>query len=202
MERFFQALGDNTRLRLLNLMGDQEICVCYFVEILGSPNRRFPVTWLTSAAPASSRRGVRASGCTIGSSCRRILERRRSCGRLSVAERRKDHAGRPGAADQGVLLSGEVRDLAGSAPANHVESMAHLRFEVNNVQRSLHPRPGLCTCGSKEALVSRPLSDSLDLPCDGNWSWASATSFLDLPASSTVSNLGQRTSLSPSASSS
>jgi len=35
MERFFQALGDNTRLRLLNLMGDREICVCYFVEILG-----------------------------------------------------------------------------------------------------------------------------------------------------------------------
>jgi ArsR family transcriptional regulator len=34
VERFFQALGDNTRLRLLNLMGDQEICVCYFVEIL------------------------------------------------------------------------------------------------------------------------------------------------------------------------
>jgi ArsR family transcriptional regulator, arsenate/arsenite/antimonite-responsive transcriptional repressor len=37
MERFFQALGDNTRLRLLNLMGDQEICVCYFVEILDQP---------------------------------------------------------------------------------------------------------------------------------------------------------------------
>ena len=35
IERFFQALGDNTRLRLLNLMGEQEICVCYFVEILG-----------------------------------------------------------------------------------------------------------------------------------------------------------------------
>jgi len=35
MELFFQALGDKTRLRLLNLMGDQEICVCYFVEILG-----------------------------------------------------------------------------------------------------------------------------------------------------------------------
>ena len=35
--RFFQALGDNTRLRLLNLMGDQEICVCYFVEILDQP---------------------------------------------------------------------------------------------------------------------------------------------------------------------
>ncbi len=34
-ERFFQALGDKTRLRLLNLMGEQEICVCYLVEILG-----------------------------------------------------------------------------------------------------------------------------------------------------------------------
>ena len=34
IERFFQALGDTTRLRLLNLMGEQEICVCYFVEIL------------------------------------------------------------------------------------------------------------------------------------------------------------------------
>ena len=32
--RFFQTLGDATRLRLLNLMGDQELCVCYFVEIL------------------------------------------------------------------------------------------------------------------------------------------------------------------------
>jgi ArsR family transcriptional regulator len=35
MELFFQALGDQTRLRLLNLMGDKEICVCYLVEILG-----------------------------------------------------------------------------------------------------------------------------------------------------------------------
>jgi ArsR family transcriptional regulator len=35
IELFFQALGDNTRLRLLNLMGEQEICVCFFVEILG-----------------------------------------------------------------------------------------------------------------------------------------------------------------------
>ena len=34
IELFFQALGDKTRLRLLSLMGDQELCVCYFVEIL------------------------------------------------------------------------------------------------------------------------------------------------------------------------
>lgn len=30
----FAALADPTRLRLLNLMGDREVCVCYFVEIL------------------------------------------------------------------------------------------------------------------------------------------------------------------------
>ena len=31
----FQALGDKTRLRLLNLLAGGELCVCYFVEILG-----------------------------------------------------------------------------------------------------------------------------------------------------------------------
>jgi len=31
----FRALGDRTRLRLLNLMTEGELCVCYFVEILG-----------------------------------------------------------------------------------------------------------------------------------------------------------------------
>ncbi len=30
----FRALADPTRLRLLNLIGDREICVCYLVEIL------------------------------------------------------------------------------------------------------------------------------------------------------------------------
>lgn len=34
MERFFRALEDRTRLRLLNLMSTQDICVCYFVEVL------------------------------------------------------------------------------------------------------------------------------------------------------------------------
>lgn len=36
-ERFFKVLGDRTRLRLLNLMNGQEICVCFLVEILGLP---------------------------------------------------------------------------------------------------------------------------------------------------------------------
>jgi ArsR family transcriptional regulator, arsenate/arsenite/antimonite-responsive transcriptional repressor len=35
VERLFQALADRTRLRLLNLIADQEVCVCYLVEVLG-----------------------------------------------------------------------------------------------------------------------------------------------------------------------
>ena len=33
-ELFFKALADRTRLRLLNLMRADEVCVCFFVEIL------------------------------------------------------------------------------------------------------------------------------------------------------------------------
>jgi ArsR family transcriptional regulator len=58
LERFFQALGDNTRLRLLNLMGEQEICVCYFVEILGQPQPKISrhLAYLRSAGMVSARR--------------------------------------------------------------------------------------------------------------------------------------------------
>jgi ArsR family transcriptional regulator len=35
LSRLFAALADRTRLRLLNLMNGREVCVCYFVEILG-----------------------------------------------------------------------------------------------------------------------------------------------------------------------
>ena len=58
MERFFQALGDNTRLRLLNLMGDQEICVCYFVEILNQPQPKISrhLAYLRNAGIVSARR--------------------------------------------------------------------------------------------------------------------------------------------------
>jgi len=38
IELFFRALADRTRLRILNLMGADEICVCFFVEIIG-PNQ-------------------------------------------------------------------------------------------------------------------------------------------------------------------
>ena len=35
-EAFFSALADRTRLRLLNLMRGDEVCVCFFVEILNT----------------------------------------------------------------------------------------------------------------------------------------------------------------------
>ena len=58
IERFFQALGDQTRLRLLNLLGDQEVCVCYFVEILGGPQPKISrhLAYLRSAGIVSARR--------------------------------------------------------------------------------------------------------------------------------------------------
>ena len=62
MELFFQALGDNTRLRLLNLMGDQEICVCYFVEILGQSQPKISrhLAYLRRAGIVEARRENRA----------------------------------------------------------------------------------------------------------------------------------------------
>ena len=36
VDLLFRALADRTRLRLLNLIADKEICVCYFVQILGT----------------------------------------------------------------------------------------------------------------------------------------------------------------------
>ena len=58
IERFFQALGDRTRLRILNLMGEEEICVCYFVEILGGPQPKISrhLAYLRSAGIVAARR--------------------------------------------------------------------------------------------------------------------------------------------------
>jgi ArsR family transcriptional regulator len=38
IELFFAALADRTRLRLINLIGDEEVCVCFLVEVIG-PNQ-------------------------------------------------------------------------------------------------------------------------------------------------------------------
>lgn len=57
-ERFFQALGDSTRLRLLNLMGDEELCVCNFVDVLGQPQPKISrhLAYLRRAGIVETRR--------------------------------------------------------------------------------------------------------------------------------------------------
>ncbi len=37
LEELFRALADRTRLRILNLVAEQEICVCYFVQVIDVP---------------------------------------------------------------------------------------------------------------------------------------------------------------------
>jgi len=54
----FQALGDRTRLRLLNLLAAGEICVCYFIDVLDDPQPKISrhLAYLRRAGLASARR--------------------------------------------------------------------------------------------------------------------------------------------------
>jgi ArsR family transcriptional regulator len=54
----FAALSDRTRLRLLNLMRGREVCVCYFVEILGQgqPKISRHLAYLRRAGVVAARR--------------------------------------------------------------------------------------------------------------------------------------------------
>ena len=54
----FRALADPTRLRLLNLIANREICVCYFVEILriSQPKVSRHLAYLRRAGIVASRR--------------------------------------------------------------------------------------------------------------------------------------------------
>lgn len=58
MELFFAALADKTRLRLINLMSDDELCVCYFAEIIGTnqPKISRHLAYLKRAGLVSARR--------------------------------------------------------------------------------------------------------------------------------------------------
>lgn len=58
MENFFLALSDKTRLRLLNLMRDGEICVCFFTEVLGESQPKISrhLAYLRNAGLVEARR--------------------------------------------------------------------------------------------------------------------------------------------------
>jgi len=58
LDLLFRALADPTRLRLLNLIADREICVCYLVEILrmNQPKVSRHLAYLRRAGIVASRR--------------------------------------------------------------------------------------------------------------------------------------------------
>jgi ArsR family transcriptional regulator, arsenate/arsenite/antimonite-responsive transcriptional repressor len=58
MELLFRALADRTRLKLINLMGDDEVCVCFFVEVLktNQPKISRHLAYLRRAGVVAARR--------------------------------------------------------------------------------------------------------------------------------------------------
>lgn len=58
LETFFLALADKTRLRLLNLMRENEVCVCFFTEVLGESQPKISrhLAYLRNAGIVSARR--------------------------------------------------------------------------------------------------------------------------------------------------
>jgi len=58
IEFLFKALADQTRLRLINLIGDDEVCVCFFVEVLkiNQPKISRHLAYLRRAGVVSARR--------------------------------------------------------------------------------------------------------------------------------------------------
>jgi ArsR family transcriptional regulator, arsenate/arsenite/antimonite-responsive transcriptional repressor len=58
IELLFRALADPTRLRLIHLMGDEEVCVCSFVETLktNQPKVSRHLAYLRRAGLVTTRR--------------------------------------------------------------------------------------------------------------------------------------------------
>jgi ArsR family transcriptional regulator, arsenate/arsenite/antimonite-responsive transcriptional repressor len=58
IESLFSALADRTRLRLLSLMADGEVCVCFFVEVLkvSQPKISRHLAYLRNAGVVEARR--------------------------------------------------------------------------------------------------------------------------------------------------
>jgi ArsR family transcriptional regulator, arsenate/arsenite/antimonite-responsive transcriptional repressor len=57
-ELFFSALADRTRLRILNLLRDGEVCVCFFAGTLGTNNPKISrhLSYLKRALLVTGRR--------------------------------------------------------------------------------------------------------------------------------------------------
>ena len=58
IESLFKALADRTRLRIIHLIGDDEVCVCLLVEVLGSSQPKISrhLAYLRRAGLVTTRR--------------------------------------------------------------------------------------------------------------------------------------------------
>jgi ArsR family transcriptional regulator len=58
MENLFLGLADKTRLRILNLIRDDEVCVCFFTEVLGESQPKISrhLAYLRNTGIVSARR--------------------------------------------------------------------------------------------------------------------------------------------------
>ena len=58
LDRFFRALADPTRLRLINLIAGQELCVCYLVIVIDAPQPKVSrhLAYLRQAGIVAARR--------------------------------------------------------------------------------------------------------------------------------------------------
>lgn len=58
LDRFFRALADPTRLRLINLIARQELCVCFFVQVIDAQQPKISrhLAYLRRAGIVAARR--------------------------------------------------------------------------------------------------------------------------------------------------
>ncbi|HUF16996.1 MAG TPA: metalloregulator ArsR/SmtB family transcription factor [Thermoanaerobaculia bacterium] len=58
LEQLFLALADRTRVRLLNLLAEGDVCVCFFVEVLKEPQPKISrhLAYLRGANLVASRK--------------------------------------------------------------------------------------------------------------------------------------------------
>jgi len=58
LDHLFRALADPTRLRLINLIAGQELCVCYFVQVIDVPQPKISrhLAYLRKAGVVAARR--------------------------------------------------------------------------------------------------------------------------------------------------
>jgi ArsR family transcriptional regulator, arsenate/arsenite/antimonite-responsive transcriptional repressor len=121
LDLLFRALADRTRLRLLNLIADKEICVCYFVQILrtSQPKISRHLAYLRRAGIVAARRQGRwmhyrlaAPGNAVAAAIlietlaqlRQVPEMRGDLAKLETSCCKPDSPQLPGQAPQPLIL--------------------------------------------------------------------------------------------------